>query len=70
MMHLAECTHIKNRQAKNEERPFSQNWAPEMIEKMQIWVGIQMSGPRRLLMSWDGSSASSQPTFCKVLPRL
>lgn len=56
--------------ARKDARPLSQNWQPEMIEKMMIWMGIHLSGPSRFETSCDGSSAIRKPSFDSVLPRL
>jgi len=37
------ATHIKNLKARNEARPFIQNWAPERMLKMTTCIGSQMS---------------------------
>lgn len=45
------------RHSKNDVLPLSQNWEAEIRDHAIIWHGIQTSGPRRLEISCEGSSA-------------
>lgn len=61
---------MKKRNARNNVRPLIQNWASERTEKVQIWIGSQMSTPSFLPIACDGSSATRNPILERVFPRL
>jgi len=59
-----------HRQTKKVVLPRSQNWESATVLHKHICIGIQTSGPMRLLMSCEGSSAMRKDRRNKVLPKL
>lgn len=47
-------TYIRYRQARKDARPLMKNWRPEIKLKMQIWMGIQRSGPMLMRQGQHG----------------